>query len=99
MKVASVTKIGIVSILLVSAQSVITFHLAIAEQSKSVHSSRRPAVKGQKAVGLEAIEPKENKEREESDWTGSYVGVNAGAAFGATSGRNVLLLLGTSSRE
>ncbi len=43
------------------------------------------------------IDPKEDKERKQGDWNGSYFGVNAGAGFGATAGTNVVVPLGSSS--
>jgi hypothetical protein len=92
-----VIKISIVSALLVSAQSLTPIEAAMAETSKGVHSSHHPTTKHQEAVGLETIEPKEDKERKQGDWNGSYVGVNAGAGFGATAGTNVVIPLGSSA--
>lgn len=90
-------KICIVSALLVSAQSLILIEAAMAETSKGVHSPHHPTAKRQEAVGLETIEPKEDKEQKHGNWNGSYVGVNAGMGFGATAGTNVVVPLGSSA--
>jgi hypothetical protein len=69
----------------------------MAETSKGVHSSHHPTAKHQEAIGLETIEPKEDKERKQGNWSGSYVGVNAGAGFGATAGTNFVVPFGSSA--
>lgn len=70
----------------------------MAQPSKSLKTTHQTTVKaGQNTGGLETIEPKEDQERERGGWNGSYVGVNAGAGFGATAGTNVVVPLGTSA--
>lgn len=78
-------------------QTLISSDTAMAQPPKAGRPSRHTPVQStQTTGGLETIDPKEDKEREQGGWNGSYVGVNAGAAFGATAGTNVVVPLGTS---
>jgi hypothetical protein len=80
------------------AHGCLTASLAIAQSLKGVRSSHHaPVQSSQTTGGLEMIDPKEDKERKQGDWNGSYFGVNAGAGFGATAGTNVVVPLGSSS--
>lgn len=70
---------------------------AMAQPPKYVKPIPHTAVKVEKrGGGLEVIEPKEEEEmaRRQGGWSGSYVGVNAGAGFGATAGTNMVVPLG-----
>ncbi|WP_036282982.1 hypothetical protein [Methylocystis sp. ATCC 49242] len=63
--------------------------------------SARAKVKASRVGGVETIKPQEppSKDRESgSGWNGAYVGVNAGAGFGATAGTNVVLPFGASGQ-
>jgi hypothetical protein len=72
--------------------------MALAQPSKTIH----PMAKS-KAGAVDSVDtllPKEADDKNSqkaSGWNGSYVGVNAGTSFGATTGTNVVIPLGSDS--
>jgi len=71
--------------------------VAVGEPSKSTRAVHRSALKPETAIGVETLKPNEADEiaKENSGaWNSPYVGVNAGAIFGATVGKDVLIPLG-----
>ena len=84
--------------LLLLGLSPVPMESAMAQPSKNLKTTHQTTVKaGQNAGRLETIEPKEDQGRERGGWNGSYVGLNAGAGFGATVGTNLVVPLGSSS--
>jgi hypothetical protein len=54
------------------------------------------------AGGVETIKPQEAPSKDAADgngWNGTNVGVNAGGSFGATTGTNVVVPIGTSGKS
>jgi hypothetical protein len=66
------------------------------------HKAQRPAnAKPVATGGVETIKPREAPTKDTGDgagWGGSYVGVNAGAGFGATAGTNVVVPFGSAPK-
>jgi hypothetical protein len=66
-------------------------------------SGKRPAdVKGNIGGGVEAIQAHESPSKDlvnGNSWNGAYVGVNAGAGFGTTTGSSVVLPIGSSGQK
>jgi len=96
-------KSTIALVLLVSLTSVSIPGVADAQSGRIRPSAERrmPKVKAGDIGGVEMIKPQEptSKDRESgSGWNGAYVGVNAGAGFGATAGTNVVVPFGASDR-
>lgn len=92
------SRVSIVSMFLILALSSVSVEPAMAQPSKNVQTTRHTAGQsGKNTDRLETIQPKEKEDKANnnvSDWNGSYVGLNAGAGFGATAGANVVVPLG-----
>lgn len=85
------------SLTLASIAVLCAFALAGASAQVLHKSPRQPNAKPVATGGVETIKPQEIPAKDTGNgagWNGTYVGVNAGAGFGATTGTNVVVPFG-----
>ena len=74
--------------------------MALAQPSKNTHPMVK--FKASDVNGVDMLQPREADDKNSqkaSGWNGSYVGVNAGTSFGATTGTNVVIPLGSDGEK
>jgi len=62
---------------------------------------RQPSGNPEATGGVETIKPQEGPTKDtgkSAGWKGTYIGVNAGAGFGATAGTNVVVPFGSQAK-